>query len=80
MGNKIELSKIKKNKDDDAVTYVSQILDMKDEKIVAAMPISEGHIVPIEPGSRMHAYFYTVKVFSAVRFLLQKEVKKAIYI
>lgn len=50
VGNKIELSKIKKNKDDDAVTYVSQILDMKDEKIVAAMPISEGHIVPIEPG------------------------------
>ena len=49
VGNKIELSKIKKNKDDDAVTYVSQILDMKDEKIVAAMPISEGHIVPIEP-------------------------------
>lgn len=36
---------------------MSQILDMKDEKIVAAMPISEGHIVPIEPGSRMHAYF-----------------------
>ena len=34
VGNKIELSKIKKNKDDDAVTYVSQILDMKDEKIV----------------------------------------------
>ena len=32
VGNKIELSKIKKNKDDDAVTYVSQILDMKDEK------------------------------------------------
>ena len=65
VGNKIELSKIKKNKDDDAVTYVSQILDMKDEKIVAAMPISEGHIVPIEPGSRMHAYFYTVKgIFS----------------
>lgn len=61
VGNKIELSKIKKNKDDDAVTYVSQILDMKDEKIVAAMPISEGHIVPIEPGSRMHAYFYTIK-------------------
>ena len=56
VGNKIELSKIKKNKDDDAVTYVSQILDMKDEKIVAAMPISEGHIVPIEPGSRMHIF------------------------
>ena len=38
---------------------------LKDEKIVAAMPISEGHIVPIEPGSRMHAYFYTVKgIFS----------------
>lgn len=44
VGNKIELSKIKKNKDDDAVTYVSQILDMKDEKIVAAATIFSSFI------------------------------------
>ena len=81
VGNKIELSKIKKNKDDDAVTYVSQILDMKDEKIVAAMPISEGHIVPIEPGSRMHAYFYTVKgIFSCEILVTERGKEGNIYI
>lgn len=55
VGTKIELkrtSKIKKVDGEASVTYVSQILDNdKDGNIIAAMPISEGHIVPIEVGS-----------------------------
>ena len=55
--------------------------NMKDEKIVAAMPISEGHIVPIEPGSRMHAYFYTVKgIFSCEILVTERGKEGNIYI
>lgn len=65
VGTKIELkrtSKIKKVDGEASVTYVSQILDNdKDGNIIAAMPISEGHIVPIEVGSVFQAYFYTSK-------------------
>jgi c-di-GMP-binding flagellar brake protein YcgR len=42
--------------------YVSQILDMKDsDTIVAAMPIQEGHVIPLEVGTVLDAYFYTQK-------------------
>lgn len=45
------------------------------------MPISEGHIVPIEPGSRMHAYFYTVKgIFSCEILVTERGKEGNIYI
>lgn len=63
VGDKIELSR--KNgrgsaQSGESAAYVSQVLDMREDGIVvAAMPISEGHIVPIEVGARLEAYFYT---------------------
>lgn len=63
VGDKIELSRknVRENtKEEDSSAYVSQVLDLRDDDtIVAAMPISEGHIVPIEVGARLEAYFYT---------------------
>lgn len=65
VGTKIELKRTSKLKDADGeagITYVSQILDKdEDGNIIAAMPISESHIVPVEVGSVFQAYFYTSK-------------------
>ena len=65
VGTKIELKRASKTQKVDgeaSVAYVSQILDRdEDGNIIAAMPISEGHIVPIEVGSVFQAYFYTSK-------------------
>jgi len=41
--------------------YVSQILDMNDNTFQAAMPIYEGHLVPLEVGSKYDAFFKTNK-------------------
>jgi len=63
VGDKIELSRKKggERKKEEAA-YVSQVLDIRDDDVVvAAMPISEGHIVPIEIGARLEAYFYTTQ-------------------
>lgn len=64
IGDKIELGKVTGSKNaelDDLDTYVSQILDFRDDMIIAAMPISEGHIVPLEINTRMEAFFYTAQ-------------------
>lgn len=45
----------------DYTVYVSQILDFRDGEVVIAMPISEGHVVPLEIGTSMEAYFYTAQ-------------------
>jgi len=65
IGNKIELDKINKlsgnaQKGD---IYVSQILDLDEKKqeITAAMPIMQGHIVPLEVGQELNVYFYSDK-------------------
>lgn len=65
VGDKIEFnrnSSKRSTQEKDSVTYVSQVLDLKyDDTVVAAMPISEGHIVPIEVGEKLEAYFYTTQ-------------------
>lgn len=63
VGDKIELSRSNsrdKAQTGEFVAYVSQVLDLREDgTVVAAMPISEGHIVPIEVGANLEAYFYT---------------------
>ncbi len=62
VGNKIELTRKRGNGvlTVDKNNYVSQILDVNDSRtIIAAMPIIEGHVVPLEVGSIMEAFFYT---------------------
>lgn len=63
VGDKIELNRSNGSGNarvGESVVYVSQVLDLREDGIVvAAMPISEGHIVPIEVGARLEAYFYT---------------------
>ena len=51
--------------------YVSQILDMHKEKITAAMPIYEGHIIPLEVGSVLETYFYTGKGIFKTECIIQ---------
>ena len=47
---------------DESPSYVSQVLDRDEEdNVMIAMPISEGHIIPLEVGSVLWAYFYTNK-------------------
>jgi len=41
--------------------YISQILDITDNTFQAAMPIYEGHLVPLEVGSKYEVYFKTKK-------------------
>jgi c-di-GMP-binding flagellar brake protein YcgR len=62
--------------------YVSQILDIKDsETIVAAMPIQEGHVIPLEVGTILDAYFYTQKgIFQAQINVLSRGKERNIHI
>lgn len=49
VGNKIEINQIKRDDSGNNV-YVSEVLDIKGDLITAAMPISGGHIIPLEKG------------------------------
>ncbi|WP_027437871.1 flagellar brake protein [Lachnospira multipara] len=40
-------------------SYISQVLDIRSDELVCAMPIFEGRIVPLEVESDYVAYFYT---------------------
>ncbi len=85
VGTKIELRRSSKTETVDgevAITYVSQILDVDDAgNIVAAMPISEGHIVPVEIGSVFQAYFYTSKgIFRSRCRITERGKERNIYI
>ncbi len=40
-------------------SYISQVLDIRYDELVCAMPIFEGRIIPLEVGSDYVAYFYT---------------------
>lgn len=64
VGNKMEMSVRKNTKNEvseGSKIYVSQLLDIKEESIVAAMPISEGHIIPLEIGMILETFFYTAQ-------------------
>ncbi len=61
IGNKIELKQLagRNSKDSETRNYISQVLDFEDEYIIAAMPIYEGHLIPLESGQRFEAFFST---------------------
>lgn len=59
LGNRVEMVFKSRSGDDDTIEYASQILDFSDEGIMCAMPIYEGHIVPLEKGKRFEGYFYS---------------------
>lgn len=67
IGNRMELVPKKSlRNNEERIVYASQILDFNDDSIVCAMPIYEGHIVPLEAGRRLDAYFYVgTKIFRA---------------
>ena len=74
VGDKIELKIIKTRSGltpAEERVYVSQILDMHKEKITAAMPIYEGHIIPLEVGSVLETYFYTAKGIFKTECIIQ---------
>ena len=67
IGSRMELVPKKSlRNNEERIVYASQILDFNDDSIVCAMPIYEGHIVPLEAGRRFDAYFYVgTKIFRA---------------
>lgn len=85
VGNKIDLNpKVGRVLKDDETrkTYASQILDFQpDGSIVAAMPIQEEHLIPLEVGSTYEAYFYTSKGIMRAECMVEKRGKEGkIYI
>lgn len=62
LGAKIDLIKSKSKPYDEARTYVSKVQDVVSTSeglvVKALMPISEGHIVPLEIGSIYQMFFY----------------------
>lgn len=84
VGDKIELSRSNsrdKAQTGEFVSYVSQVLDMREDgTVVAAMPISEGHIVPIEVGASLEVYFYTFQgIYKANCVLTSRGKEKNLY-
>ncbi|MDO5403482.1 MAG: flagellar brake protein [Eubacteriales bacterium] len=63
IGMKIDITKPEKREEDlrPNITYVSQIMDMTDDLLTCAMPIHEGHIVPLENGAEYDVFFYAQK-------------------
>ena len=60
LGSRVEMVFKNRLKGDDSTTeYVSQILDFSDDGIICAMPIYEGHIVPLQERKRFEGYFYS---------------------
>ena len=54
LGSRVEMVFKNRLKGDDSTTeYVSQILDFSDDGIICAMPIYEGHIVPLQERKRL---------------------------
>ncbi len=84
IGNKIELKALKwKNPDETPPVYVSQLLDFdeeSDEILIIAMPIYEGHLVPLEVGKRFEACFSASKgLYKADCTVLSRVKKNNIY-
>lgn len=65
VGIKIEMTKPVNRVTDSSnqrnTTYVSQIMDMQDGMLTCAMPIYEGHLIPLETGSQYDVFFYSKK-------------------
>jgi len=84
VGIKIELRQtLNKNEmlNDNVRTYVSQILDIKDNAFQAAMPIYGGHLVPLEVGSKYDVFFKTSKgLYKAICEVIARSKIEKIYI
>lgn len=67
LGNRVEMVfKSKSKYEDETIEYTSQILDFDEDGIICAMPIYEGHIVPLQEGKRFEGYFYSDnKIYNA---------------
>ncbi len=67
LGNRVEMVfKSKSKYEDETIEYASQILDFDEDGIICAMPIYEGHIVPLQEGKRFEGYFYSDnKIYNA---------------
>jgi len=67
--------------DENIRDYVSQILDISDNTFQAAMPIYEGHLVPLEVDSKYEVYFKTKKgLFNATCQVMGRSKTDRIYL
>ncbi len=55
-GTRFELSLENDEREEDIM--VSQITDIRDDELIAAVPIKGGHIIPLESGTKFNACFY----------------------
>lgn len=80
IGNKIELRALRwKNPDETPPVYVSQLLDFTgkhDENLLIAMPIFEGHLVPLEVGKQFEACFSAGKGLYKAECTVVNRIKK----
>ena len=84
IGNKIELTQLFERmtvKDyDERRVYVSQVFDIQDDIIQCAMPIYEGHLIPLELGTKYETYFYTDKsIYKANAEVVGRKKEENIY-
>ena len=83
VGNKIEINIIKDRnvrKDEEKVTYVSQILDFDGGQISAALPMREGHLITLEVNSNLECYFYTASgIYKAHAHITSRYKKENLY-
>lgn len=87
VGDKIELKQIinriqSEDTEYEVRVYKSQILDIyEDDFIQAAMPIYEGHLVPLEIGSKYDTFFQTSKgLFRTICEVTGRSKEEKIYI
>jgi c-di-GMP-binding flagellar brake protein YcgR len=83
VGDKIELKQIPKQTgimNEEVRTYVSQVLDINDYTLLAALPSYEGHLVPLEVGTRYETFFKTEKgLFKSVCEVVSRSKVEKIY-
>ncbi len=79
-GMKVDLKEILNEKElkdgRTARTYVSQILEIKDdENMKLAMPMVQGRLIPLAKGEKFEAFFYTAKGLYTTRILILERYK-----
>lgn len=83
VGDKIELKQIRnqiESSNENVRTYISQILDISEYSIQAAMPIYEGHLIPLEVGNKYDVFFKTNNgLFKAVCEVISRSKVEKIY-
>lgn len=85
VGNKIEIDKVSKADEGyaGAEVYVSQILELDEngEEITVAMPMFNGHVVPLAVDQELNVYFYSEKgIFRAKCRVVSRGNQDNIYI